>query len=319
MFPSHLSPEQSAIVRLLDHLDIRIQHYIRAKQKLIQLLSEQKQAIIQQAVTRGLNPNVRLKPSGVQWLGNVPEHWAVLSLGVLAESIQTGPFGSQLHASEYVTGGIPVVNPSHMRDGQIQADPTISVNKERARILNRHALRPGDVVAARRGELGRCALVGEPENRWLCGTGSLRIRPKRKVLAPAFLTLVLGSQGVRDTLSRSSIGATMDNLNTGKIGRLRLPCPPLDEQLRITAYIRSESERIHTAAHSVQRELTLVREYRARLVADVVTGKLDVRDAADRLPAEVEEVQKPDVFEESVEISESDAEEIEDAPELEEA
>ncbi|MFV1968508.1 MAG: restriction endonuclease subunit S, partial [Pirellulaceae bacterium] len=277
-------PEQAAIVRYLDYVDRRIRRYIRAKQKLIGLLEELKAAIIHRAVTRGLpaaaaaqaglDPNVRIKHSGVEWLGEVPEHWGVVSLGMAVDSIQTGPFGSQLHASEYVTGGIPIINPCHLRDGRIESDPAISVSQQKTRKLIRHQLYAGDIVAARRGELGRCALVTDSEAGWLCGTGSLRIRPKAQVFNSAYLLVVFGSQGVRDTLSLSSIGATMDNLNSGMVARLRLPCPPLCEQKAIMVSIASETATIHTASHITRREVELLREYRTRLIADVVTGKL---------------------------------------------
>jgi len=308
-FPRPPAEEQSAIVRFLDYMDRRIRRYIRAKQKLIKLLEEQKQAIIHQTVTRGLDPNVRLKPSGVAWLGDVPEHWEALSLGVAAESIQTGPFGSQIHANEYVTGGIPVINPSHMRDGRIEPDPTVTVNERKAQELIRHELRAGDIVVARRGELGRCALVGDSETGWLCGTGSLRIRPNKRVFEPAYLILLCGSQGVRDTLSLSSIGATMDNLNAGMVARLRLPCPPLNEQRLIMDSIVSASMNIQSASNVALREISLLREYRTRLIADVVTGKLDVREAAARLPDEAEE---PEPLDETDTLSDAEEDAADD-------
>ena len=170
--------EQSAIARYLDHVDRRIRRAIRAKQRLITLLDEQKQAIIHQAMTRGLDPNVRLKPSGVEWLGEVPEHWTEYTVGQVAKSLQTGPFGSQLHASDYVEGGIPVINPLHLRNGRISADAKFAVSDSTVERLSRHKLKSGDIVIGRRGELGRCGLVGIAEVGWLCGTGSMRLRLK---------------------------------------------------------------------------------------------------------------------------------------------
>ena len=102
-------PEQTAIVRYLDHTDARIRRYISGKQKLIRLLEEEKQAVVHRAVTRGLNPNVRLKPSGVEWLGDVPVHWEVMPLRRLAISRCDGPFGSGLKSSHYTDQGIRVV------------------------------------------------------------------------------------------------------------------------------------------------------------------------------------------------------------------
>ena len=141
-FPICLPPleEQAAIVRYLDHVDQHIRAYVSAKERLIALLEEERQAIIHQAVTRGLDPNVKLKPSGVEWLGDVPEHWAVLTLGQIADSFRTGPFGSMLHQSDYVEGGIPVINPVHMRGGEIVEDPSRTVSAAVADRLSSYRL-----------------------------------------------------------------------------------------------------------------------------------------------------------------------------------
>jgi type I restriction enzyme, S subunit len=281
--------EQADIVRFLRHADQRIRRYILAKQKLIKLLDEQKQAVISEAITCGLDPSASLKPSGVEWIGEIPAHWAVIALGKASQSIQTGPFGSQLHAEDYATGGVPVINPSHMQDGRIVEDQAVAVSKQMADELGRHKLRVGDVVVARRGELGRCALVTERETGWLCGTGSLRIRPIPSCYSSDYLVQVFGSRGVRDMLSLSSIGATMDNLNAGMVARLRLPCPPVAEQRHIIHYINERSQETETTAETARSEITFLREYRIRLIADVVTGKLDVRQAAKQLPDQTEE------------------------------
>lgn len=278
--------EQAAIVRFLDWANGRLERAIRAKRKIVALLNEQKQAIIHRAVTRGLDPNVRLKPSGIPWLGEIPEHWEVATVGAAAALIQTGPFGSQLHSHEYVTGGTPVINPSHMEGGRLRPSPAVTINHEKARALSRHALRSGDIVVARRGELGRCALVASVEEGWICGTGSLLLRCKTSTVNPAFFQIVFASRGIADMLSLSSIGATMANLNAGTVARQRLPLPPIEEQQLIVRFIEKETLRVDDAISRLEREITLLREYRTRLVADVVTGKLDVRAAAAALPDE---------------------------------
>ena len=283
--------EQTAIVRFLDHADRRIRRYVHAKQKLIALLEEQERAIVHQAVTGQIDvrtgqPYPAYAPSGVEWLPEVPEHWGRIPLGAAVDSVQTGPFGSQLHASDYVSGGIPVINPSHVRNASIEPDPLISVRQGKAEELSRHQLRPGDIVVARRGEMGRSALVSETEAGWLCGTGSLRIRPRCGILLPTFLLLALKAPGIRDTLRLASIGATMDNLNAGMVSRLMLIRPPSDEQKAIVDFVEGWSIRVEKAKASAHRQISFLREYRTRLIADVVTGKLDVRDAAARLPTE---------------------------------
>ncbi len=290
-FPVPPLDEQVSIVRFLEHADRRIRRYIATKQKLITLLKEQKQVIIHHAVTRGLDPYVRLKPSGVEWLAGVPEHWEVMPLNAASASIQTGPFGSQLHASEYVGGGTPVINPSHLRDGVIHPDVQTSVSPQRATDLARHQLKFGDVVMARRGELGRCAQVTREQEGWLCGTGSLRVRPLLDAYEPSYLVELLGSPGVREALIGSSVGATMDNLNASIVARLRLPVPPLLEQGVIMERVSAVLADTRSAVGQIQRELGLIREYRTRLIADVVTGKLDVREAAALLSDQVEEAE----------------------------
>ena len=279
-FPCPPWDEQQLIVRFLHHADQRIRRYIRAKRELIGLLEEQKRVIISRAVTSGLDPGAALKPSGVEWLESVPAHWDVRSVGASAKSVQTGPFGSQVHASDYLAGGVPLANPAHLVDGRIIPDSRVAVSQSKATELARHTLRPGDVVVARRGDLGRCAVVTDQEAGFLCGTGSLRIRLRPDVFVPDFFAAVFGSTGVRGALVQASLGATMANLNAGAVARLRLACPPIEEQVAILASIRVSSHATTRSLVKIKRETDLLREYRSRLVTDVATGKLDVRAAA---------------------------------------
>ena len=276
--------EQRAIARYLDHVDRRIRRYIEAKEKLIGLLEEEKQGIINQAVTRGLDPNVPLKPSGVEWLGDVPAHWEVRTLGQIADSFRTGPFGSLLHQSDYVEGGIPVINPVHMRDGGIIEDPSCTVSGAVADKLSDYRLGLHDLVFSRRGELGRCALVRGRETSWLCGTGSIRVRIVYGDMDPEFLLQALQVRWVGEYLSLVSVGATMANLNTGILKGVPILVPPSPEQRDLLEYIGRRSRTIDDAVARARRQIELLQEYRTRLVADVVTGKLDVREAAAQLP-----------------------------------
>jgi type I restriction enzyme S subunit len=111
--------EQRAIAAFLDHKTAHIDALIAKKECQIELLQEKRAALISHAVTKGLDPSVPMKDSGIKWLGEIPKHWEVKQIRHIAESLQTGPFGSQLHSSDYVTDGTPVINPSHMKDGHI--------------------------------------------------------------------------------------------------------------------------------------------------------------------------------------------------------
>lgn len=142
-FPVALPPptEQRRIAGYLDEAAGKIDRLVALRRRQMELLREQWAALIQQAVTRGLNPNAPLKDSGLPWLGQIPKHWSATSLGRLAVLLQTGPFGSQLHAEEYVEAGVPIINPSHLSDGKIEHDPKCTVDSETAKRLSRYFLR----------------------------------------------------------------------------------------------------------------------------------------------------------------------------------
>ena len=145
-------PEQSTIVRFLDHVDRHIRRYIRAKKELIELLNEQKQAIIHRAVTRGLDPNVRLKPSGVEWLGDVPEHWEVMPLRRVTVSRCDGPFGSGLKSSHYTDQGIRVVRLQNIGHGEFKKSDAAFIAPSYYPTLGNHTIEPGDLLIAGLGD-----------------------------------------------------------------------------------------------------------------------------------------------------------------------
>jgi len=151
-------------------------------------------------------------PATPEWLGVLPPRWRIIRLRHLAHSLQTGPFGSQLHSEEYVVGGTPLINPANLSDGKILPNEKWTVNASTLARLSRHCVEVGDILFARRGDLGRCALVTSREAGWLCGTGSIRMRPKLNLVDPDFLNLVLETCGVADWLLLESVGSTMDNL-----------------------------------------------------------------------------------------------------------
>lgn len=265
--------QQRHIAAYLDEQTAKIDRLIDKRQQQIELLKEQRAALIQQAVTRGLNPNAPIKDSGIAWLGEVPEHWEIISLGKLAMFLQTGPFGSQLHAEEYVEGGIPIVNPAHMGSGKIVPNSNHTVDTETAKRLERHILREGDIVFARRGELGRCALVTENEVGWLCGSGSLLMRPKTPILNPGFLVTLFQLKAVKESLALRAVGSTMDNLNTSILAFTKLPLPPLTEQDEILEFIALKDKRFENLMQAYTRQIALLQEYRASLIHECVTGK----------------------------------------------
>ncbi len=165
-------------------------------------------------------------------LGLVPKGWRVSSLaGVTSQSgggIQTGPFGSQLHASDYVEDGVPVVMPKDINLRSVQVDSIACVPAADVERLARHKLMPGDIVFSRRGDVERHAFISETEQGWLCGTGCLLVRPGKAWPSATFLSMLLDAPQARTWLVQPAVGATMPNLNTGILGSVPVVLPSND-------------------------------------------------------------------------------------------
>ena len=283
--PIPMREEQSAIAAFLDRETGKIDALVAEQEKLIRLLREKRQAVISHAVTKGLPSTgsgqaaARMKDSGIEWLGEVPAHWEIKRLGMLSSQIQTGPFGSQLHAEDYVENETPVINPSNINDGKFYPDWSCTVGEEIVERLSQHKLIVGDIVFARRGEMGRCALVSENEAGWLCGTGSLNVRLNTHVSAE-FVDIYLRTPYVRELLKLESVGSTMDNLNTEILSKVPVPVPPILEQTAIAAFLDRQTTKLDALTAEAQRGIELLKERRSALISAAVTGKIDVRGAS---------------------------------------
>lgn len=178
--------------------------------------------------------NAEVKPGFKQTeAGVLPLDWEAKKLGEVA-SFRTGPFGSALHKSDYTNDGIPVVNPMHLLDGRIVPTTSMTITEEAAKSLDEFRLSLGEVIIGRRGDMGRCAVVSERERGWLCGTGSMIIRPSVSVDA-YFLQRVLSTPFIIKAIEDSSVGSTMINLNQGTLSNLVLQIPSVGEQRAIAA------------------------------------------------------------------------------------
>lgn len=162
--------------------------------------------------------------------------WQVARISQILVELQTGPFGSSLHQSDYQKGGTPVINPASIKNERLVPVESMAVGLKTLKRLATFKLRAGDIVMARRGEMGRCAVVTKDENGWLCGTGSLILRLPEFVL-PHFFVILIGSPFVREYLGSSAVGATMQNLNQSILLNLVIGLPPLGEQHRIVAKV----------------------------------------------------------------------------------
>ena len=278
--------EQVAIVRFLDHVDHRIRRYVRAKHKLIAVLEEQKQAVIQQAVTGRIDvrtgrPYTKYKPSGVEWLGQVPEHWRVAAL----RHRYSQCLGKMLD-SKRITGSHSL---PYLRNVDVQWDriniKDLSVMDITPEEYERYTLRHGDLLVCEGGEMGRSALWSGELPR--CGFQKAlhRLRPRNAGQdAPRFMHYALRAAVNGNAFDDGHL-STIAHLTGEKLRTHRFPFPPAAEQESMVMFLDRELKQLDRSVSSVRRQIALLQEYRTRLIADVVTGKLDVREAAAGLPA----------------------------------
>ena len=281
--------DQAAIVRYLDHTDRRIRRYIRAKQKLITLLEEKKQAIIHQAVTRGLDPNVRLKPSGVELRGERPERqWEPIKIKYL--SSLKGRLGWQgLKAIEYTSEGPYVVSSAHFRDHKINWEICPHVTRERYEMDENIQLAQGDILLMKDGAaMGKLAFVDELPGLACLNSHLLLFRPlandQGATYFPQFMFFYMQVECFQGYVQVNGTGATFLGISQESIGNHKVCLPSRAEQVAIVEHLDAATAAIDTTICSANRQIELLGEYRTRLIADVVTGKLDVREAAAGLP-----------------------------------
>ncbi|MCB5286141.1 MAG: restriction endonuclease subunit S [Candidatus Cloacimonetes bacterium] len=272
--PSPVPPieEQRHITRFLDAVGSKAQRFIRNKRRLIELLKEQKQNVINQAVTRGLDPKVKFKPSGVEWIGDIPEHWEIAPLKhlasinarVLPESTDENYTFKYCDISSVGTGRL-TGEPETLRFGQAPS---------RARRI----LKKGDTILSTvRTYLKAVYYVADEVEDWIASTGFAALTPKKEI-HPPFLGLLIQSGNFINRVIRESIGVAYPAIAETKLGTLHLAYPvSFEEQQEILEHIADSSKAIDQAITRTEREIALMREYRIRLISDVVTGQVDVR------------------------------------------
>ena len=270
-FPLPPLPEQRAIVSYLDHVDRRIRRYIAAKQKLIALLEEEKQAVINQAVTRGLNPNVCLKPSGIEWLGDVPEHWQISRVKtefrclnhrrVPLSAEERGTMNIRRYDYYGASGVIDKV------EDYLFDDELMLIAEDGANLVLRNL--PLALIA--RGKF------------WVNNHAHI-LKPTRGNLE--YLVSVMEGLDYKPWIS----GAAQPKLTQDRLMSISIAIPSKGEQDEIIAKTKTLTSRLTATITRTRRQIELLQEYRTKLIADVVTGKLDVRQTAAHLPDESDDL-----------------------------
>ena len=260
--------EQDGIVQYLDNTDQRIKAYIGTKGRLITLLEEERQAIIHQAVTRGLDPNVRLKPSGVEWLGDVPEHWKITQFARQV-SIAEGQVDPKIEPY----ASMIMIAPNHVESGTGKLLSTETASEQGA-ISSKHLCRAGDVIYSKiRPALAKVSVA---QTNCLCSADMYPLRPRHSLQSDYLFWLLL-STGFTAWSVLQSDRVAMPKINRQTLNNVHIPLPPISEQDSIVQYLIEATTKASSTIGHAQRQIELMEEYRTRLIADVVTGKIDVR------------------------------------------
>ncbi|MEZ8185576.1 restriction endonuclease subunit S [Shewanella sp. 5S214] len=280
-------PEQQKIAAILTSVD----EVIEKTQAQIDKLKDLKTAMMQELLTDGVGtkqasagaalnnstacresyiPHTEFKDSPV---GRIPKSWAVVTLRdvVIAKGLQTGPFGSQLHAHEYVENGVPVVMPKNMKSNRVSCKGIAQITAEKAATLSKHKVLSGDILFSRRGDIGRFALVEDVNEGSICGTGCLKARLNDS-MSSSFFAAYLTLEYVVEWLINNSVGQTMLNLNTSILATLPVLKPPLEEQNKISSVITS----LDMSITLKERKLLAQQNTKKALMQDLLTGKVRV-------------------------------------------
>jgi len=280
-------PEQTAIVRFLDHADRRIRRYIRAKQKLIALLEEQKQAIIHQAVTGQIDvrtgqPYPVYKPSGVEWLGEIPEHWEQCRLRNVVSEITTGSRGWSSYASD--TGPLFIRVANLCRGSlKLRFDDVVRLDLPNTSEATRTRIEVGDLLVSVTAYIGSVGIAPEELGEAYVSQHVARCEPLPGS-SPQWLGYVLLSTIGQTHGQMSLYGGTKDGLSLDDVKNYPILLPPRCERDEVVRWIEREMSSLEKIGDRARYQIDLLSEYRTRLIADVVTGKLDVREAAAALP-----------------------------------
>jgi type I restriction enzyme S subunit len=266
--------EQQPIADFLDRKTAVIDELIAKKERLVALLAEKRQALITQFVTKGLDPSVPMKDSGIEWIGKVPRHWQVLPLKHLSPRISGRLVFKP--AQCFVDDGVPFLMGNNITEDGVVWTNLKYVSRETNARFAHHALRAGDVVMVRVGAPGVTCVVPTEADGLNCG--SMMIVRQSPMFVSNWLAATLNSHVVRTQLDLVQYGAAQEQINIGDAVGFLLPVPPVPEQHRLADALGAGAASLRDAVATVGRSVERLREYRQALITAVVTGQIDVSD-----------------------------------------
>ncbi len=269
-------PEQRAIASFLDHETAKIDALVAEQRRLIELLKEKRQAVISHAVTKGLNPNVRMKPSGIEWLGDVPEHWEVVALKRIA-SVRTGVAKGKDHSGQTIIT-VPYLRVANVQDGYIDLDDVATI-EILPHELSRYRLSSGDVLMNEGGDfdkLGRGHVWEGQIDPCITQNHVFAVRPQ--AVDADWLSCITGSDYAKFYfMIRSKQSTNLASISSTNLMELPVVLPPTTERSRILREVRVLSSRFGELLQQAHCAIALLQERRTALISAAVTGKIDVR------------------------------------------
>ncbi len=267
-------PEQKQIAKYLNYKTAKIDSLIEKKKRLIELLKEERTAVINQAVTKGLDPDVPMKDSGLEWLGEIPAHWEIGTLKYFLKVIDCKHI-----TAEFFEEGFPLVSIKEVQSWEVNLTNAKFTNEVFYRVLiggNRKPV-PGDIIYSRNATVGEAALVTTKHPDLAMGQDVCLLRPEDKIISK-FILFQLKSKIVLNQLELLMVGATFKRINVEDIKNYHITVPPIYEQSEISEYLLSQTSKIDSIMAKSEKEIESLQEYRTALISEVVTGKIDVRE-----------------------------------------
>ncbi|QPN60258.1 restriction endonuclease subunit S [Synechococcus sp. CBW1002] len=265
--------EQATISAFLDHETAKIDALIAEQQRLIELLQEKRQAVISHAVTKGLNPDAPMKDSGVEWLGEVPEHWQVKKLKHVSPQVTVGIVVEP--SKYYVDDGVPALRSLNVKQGEIILENLVYISVDANELHMKSKLYSGDLVAVRTGQPGTTAVIGPSLDG--CNCIDLIIIRRPVLASSEFLSWYLASDSAKVQFSSGSGGAIQQHFNVATAANLVIPVPPKEEQVDIIRVIDLRAAQLDLLGGQALQAVDLLQERRSALISAAVTGQIDVR------------------------------------------
>ena len=278
--------EQTAIAAFLDRETGKIDELVAEQRRLMELLKEKRQAVISHAVTQGLNPQAPMKPSGIEWFGQIPEHWSMgFKLKTLAirkvAAFTNGPFGSDLLTAELQDEGVPVIYIRDLKVSGYRRTSSSFVTPEKALQLDKFRADPMDVLIAKVGDPpGFCCIYPRGEPPGIICQDVIRLKPNWDLVDSDYICYLLNSRPGIEAIDAICIQLTRKRFSLEDLHSLRLPIPPKKEQIQISQFLSDQSAQFDTLTAEAQRAIDLLQERRTTLISAAVTGQIDVRAIA---------------------------------------